>query len=90
MLLQTQMQHAIRDAYNGISNPLDSNPSVFESKNQSFSNIYIRNKFGWNKRTNLATQTISINFAEALFALLSKRKKKTVNKPTALNELINR
>jgi len=25
-----------RDAYNGISNSMDSNPLVFESKNQSF------------------------------------------------------
>jgi len=24
------------DAYNGISNPMDSNPLVFESKNQIF------------------------------------------------------
>jgi len=24
------------DAYNGISNPIDLNPSVFQSKNQSF------------------------------------------------------
>jgi len=24
--------HTIRDAYNGISNPVDSNPSVFECK----------------------------------------------------------
>ena len=27
---------ATRDAYNGISNPMDSNPSVSESKNQSY------------------------------------------------------
>ena len=26
----------IRDVYNGISNSMDSNPSVFESKSQSF------------------------------------------------------
>ena len=29
-----------RDAYNGISNSLDSNPSVFQSKNQSFFRIF--------------------------------------------------
>ena len=34
---------------NRISNPLDLNPSVLESKNQSFSNILIRNKFELNK-----------------------------------------
>jgi len=27
----------IRDVYNNISNPVDSNPSVFEFKNKSFS-----------------------------------------------------
>jgi len=28
-----------QDTYNGISNPMDSNPSVFKSKNRSFLNI---------------------------------------------------
>jgi len=32
---------------------LNSNPLVFESKNQSFWNIKIRNKFGLNKRKKL-------------------------------------
>jgi len=27
---------SIRDAYNGISNPMDSNPSAVESKNKNF------------------------------------------------------
>ena len=29
-------QAIARNAYNGILNPMDLNPSVFESKNQSF------------------------------------------------------
>ena len=36
------------DAYNGISNPMDSNPSAFESKNQSFFE-YLDSKQIWIK-----------------------------------------
>jgi len=32
------------------------NPSVFESKNQSFMNIWIRNKFGLNKHEKLQSR----------------------------------
>jgi len=52
-----------------------------------FSNIWIRNSFGWDKREKIAKsakQMVSISFAVALFVLLSKRKKEKLNKLTAL------
>jgi len=40
-----------RDAYNGISNPIDSNRSVFKFKNQIF--FKIQTKFGLKKHEKL-------------------------------------
>jgi len=42
------------DAYNGISNPIDSNRSVFKSKNQIF--FKIQNKFALNKHERLQSR----------------------------------
>jgi len=45
--------HRVKDAYDGISYPMDSNPSAFEIKNQSFFEYSHSKKWGSSEENHL-------------------------------------